>query len=77
LGGGFLYTTMDWRDAINQSKKGTASRVLKEGDKTLTTIRYRDGSGYRLVAVNGGVVFNLCGEVPQHKMDGFTDWKPS
>ena len=68
---------MDWQKAISESKKGTATRRQKNGNKIETFVRYKDGSGYRLVSENGIVIYRLSGEVQSNKLEGFTDWQPS
>ncbi len=69
---------MNWQEAINESIKGTATRTLdsKNGIKSVI-IRYKDGSGYKLVSNNGKLDSFLCRPAQRFEMDGFDDWGPS
>lgn len=69
---------MNWQEAISKSKKGSATRKQKNGKWDETFLRFRDGSGYKLVAENGVVNYRLStSELPKEKLDGYTDWQPS
>lgn len=68
---------MTWYEAIEKSEKGTATRSITCGDRTYTYIRYKDGSCYRLVSVNGVVDYNLSEEAGVGERDGYVDWEPS
>ncbi len=68
---------MDWKDAINTSKKGTATRIIENGSLKTAIIKYRDGSGYSLVSNNGKVDHFLSRPAADFELEGFTDWEPS
>lgn len=68
---------MNWRKAITQSIKGTATRVEEKEGKKYSTIRYNDGSGYQLVSEGNTVIWNMTGELPSSKLEGYDDWQPS
>ncbi len=69
---------MEWTLAIEKSKKGTATRVIMNGDGSKRTIiRYNDGSGFCLASNNGKVDFFLSRPAQDFEMNGFKDWQPS
>jgi hypothetical protein len=68
---------MDWKVAIALSEKGTATRKQKVENRDETFIRYKDGSGFKIVAVNGKVDFELSRTVGFKEVDGYDDWQPS
>lgn len=68
---------MNWQEAIQDSKKGTATRVEEKNGKIYTTIRYKDGSGFLLVGENMKVDFSNSREAMSKELNGFTDWQPS
>lgn len=68
---------MNWQEAIQKSKKGTATRVEENNRKRYTTIRYKDGSGFLLVGENMKVDFSNSREATSKELNGFTDWQPS
>jgi len=68
---------MNWQEAIQESKKGTATRVEESKGKKYTTIKYKDGSGFLLVGENMKVDFSNSREATSKELNGFTDWKPS
>lgn len=68
---------MDWIEAIQQSKKGTATRVEENKGKRYTTIKYKDGSGFLLVGEKMKVDFSNSRKSTSKELNGFTDWQPS
>tara|TARA_B110001450_G_scaffold251786_1_gene272399 strand:+ start:284 stop:493 length:210 start_codon:yes stop_codon:yes gene_type:complete len=68
---------MNWQEAIQESKKGTATRVEESKGKKYTTIKYKDDSGFLLVGENMKVDFSNSREATSKELNGFTDWKPS
>lgn len=69
---------MSKSEAIEQSEKGTATRIdyPSTGFKE-TVIAYRDGSGFILVSLMGKVQFDACREAKNNELEGFEDWEPS
>jgi hypothetical protein len=68
---------MHWQEAIQKSKKGTATRTEEKQGRTITTIRYKDGSGFVLTAEKMNVDFSNSREAQSEELNGFTDWEPS
>lgn len=68
---------MKWQEALEQSSKGTATRKQKHGLFDETIIAYRDGSGYKIVALNGKVNYDLSDAVKKEELDLYSDWQPS
>ena len=68
---------MNWQEAIQKSKKGTATRFEEKNGKRYTTIKYKDGSGFLLVGENIKIDFNNSREATSKELNGFTDWQPS
>ena len=69
---------MNWQEAIKESKKGTATRVVNNGNGLKRIIiRYKDGSGYLLASKAGKVDYFLSRPAQNFEMEGFTDWQPS
>lgn len=68
---------MNWQEAIQKSKKGTAIRVEEKNDKRYTTIKYKDGSGFLMVGEKMRVDFSNIREATSKELNGFTDWQPS
>lgn len=68
---------MDWEKAIEESVKGTATRIIEYGNDKNTIVKYKDGSGYNLVSNNGKVDFFLSRPAADFELNGFDDWQPS
>ena len=68
---------MEWQEAIQKSKSGTAKRVYYIMGKSYTTIRYNDGSGFVLISKNKRVDFTNSRVATTKDLEGFTDWQPS
>lgn len=71
---------MHWQEAISQSPKGSAVRVINpvfNTDYKRTILRYRDGSGYVLFSINNKVDFDLSREARNNELEGYTDWEPT
>ena len=69
---------MNWQDAIKESKKGSATRIIigKDGLKR-TIIKHSDGSGFCLVSKNGVIDYFLSRLAANFEMDEYLDWEPS
>ena len=69
---------MKWREAIEESSCGSATRKeeMKNGF-VKTMIRYEGGDGYIMVAKKGKVDFDKCRLPKKYELIGFDDWKPS
>ncbi len=73
---------MEWKEAIKESKFGSATRVHRENpnkklNRKIRVIRHKDGSAYRLVSEGGKVNFDLSGEALVDEYSCHYDWKPS
>jgi hypothetical protein len=68
---------MNWEKAIKESPKGTCIREVNNGDFKITTIKYKDGSGYNLVASGGKMDHFLSRPATEFELEGFNDWTPS
>jgi hypothetical protein len=71
---------MKWQDAIAQSKKGTAIRVVdneSKGGLKMTVLAYSDGSGYILYSRNKKVDLDKSHTTDAGELDKYEDWEPS
>jgi hypothetical protein len=71
---------MKWQEAIVQSKKGTAMRIVNEepsGGLKMTVLAYSDGSGYILFSKNNKVIFDKSHPTSAGELDQYEDWEPS
>lgn len=69
---------MTWQEAIKQSKRGTASRVINyDNGMKRTIIMYNDGSAFSLASKNGKVDYFLSRPAQDFETRGFEDWVPS
>lgn len=59
---------MNWQEAIQKSKKGTATRVEEKNGKRYTTIKYKDGSGFLLVGENMRIDFSNSREATSKRI---------
>jgi TusA-related sulfurtransferase len=68
---------MEWTKAIEESKKGTAIRIIHgDNGSKRTIIKYKDGSGYCLASQNGKVDYLMSRPAQEFEMNGFNDWQP-
>ena len=69
---------MTWRDAVEESSRGSAVRREKlSNGLTKTMIRYEDGDGYIMIAKDGIVDYDKCKAPKKYELNGYMDWKPS
>ncbi len=69
---------MIWREAVEESSRGSAVRRVKLDNGLIQTmIRYDDGDGYIMVAKEGIIDYDKCRVPKKHELNGFTDWEPS
>ena len=68
---------MNKEDAIAQSEKGTATRILLDEGVKSSIVGYKDGSGYTLVSIDGSVDFDKSHVSTDKELSGHEDWLPS